>query len=129
MARWIMFRVSALAGKARSQWVPSICFLAGNEMKRPVGPLNDPDVVDQKTIVEANARIRFDQIFIGWTDSNFRDLHGTELSLAQKSPKAHKRNADVRRGGQDHRSFYEQRMPVSYCENQQQQQTSQSFLV
>ena len=34
-----------------------------------------PDVIDQKAIVEANARIGFDQILVGWTDSNFRDLH------------------------------------------------------
>jgi hypothetical protein len=33
MARWIMFRVSALAGKSISRWVPSLCFLAGIETK------------------------------------------------------------------------------------------------
>jgi hypothetical protein len=36
---------------------------------------DDPDVMDQKTIVEANGSIRFDEILVGWTDSNFRDLH------------------------------------------------------
>jgi hypothetical protein len=35
-----------------------------------------PDVMDQKAIVEANGGIRFDQILVGWTDSNFRNLHG-----------------------------------------------------
>jgi hypothetical protein len=98
-------------------------------MKGPVGPLVTPDVVDQKAIVEANGSIGFDQFLVGWADSNFRDLHGTELSLAQNSPKTHKRNADVRRGRQDHPSFYEQRVPVSQCVNQEQQKTSQGFLV
>jgi hypothetical protein len=26
-------------------------------------------------LVEANGRIRFDQLLVGWTDSHFRDLH------------------------------------------------------
>jgi len=38
------------------------------------GTFDDPDVMDQKAIVEANARIRFDQLLVGWTDSNFGDL-------------------------------------------------------
>src|SRR5262245_55618685 len=91
--------------------------------------LDDFEFPDQKTIIEANDRMGFDRSLLGSTDSNLRDLHGTELSLAQKSPKTHKRNADVRRGGQDHPSFYEQRVPVSQCENQEQQKTSQGFLV
>src|SRR5262249_15646379 len=33
----IMFRVSASTGKAISQWVPSLSFSVGNEMKRPLG--------------------------------------------------------------------------------------------
>jgi hypothetical protein len=33
------------------------------------------DVMDQKEIVETNESIGFDKILVGWTDSNFRDLH------------------------------------------------------
>jgi hypothetical protein len=33
------------------------------------------DVMDQKEIVETNESIDFDKILVGWTDSNFRDLH------------------------------------------------------
>src|SRR5215467_9843362 len=33
------------------------------------------DVIDQKAVVEANARIGLEQIFANRTDSNFRNLH------------------------------------------------------
>jgi hypothetical protein len=39
------------------------------------GTFDDPDIMDQKAIVETNGSIGFDQLFVGWTDSNFRDLH------------------------------------------------------
>src|SRR5215510_14584360 len=94
----IILRVSASSGKAISQWVPSLSSLAGNETESLRRALDNFEFPDQKTIIEANDRIGFDRSLLGPTDSNFRDLLGTELSLAQKSPKTHKRNADVRRG-------------------------------
>ena len=53
----------------------------------------------------------------------------TEIGLAQKFPETSKSNAGVRRSGQHHRSFYKQLVPVSQCENQEQQNTSQGLLV
>jgi len=44
-------------------------------MKRPVGTFDDPDVMDQKAIVEANGSVGFNEFLVNWTDSNFRDLH------------------------------------------------------
>jgi hypothetical protein len=34
-------------------------------MKRPAGTFDDPDVMNQKAIVEANGRIGFDKILFG----------------------------------------------------------------
>jgi hypothetical protein len=51
------------------------CVLLGNEMKRSSGTFDNPDVMDQKAIVEGNGSIGFDEFLVGWTDSNFRNLN------------------------------------------------------
>jgi hypothetical protein len=60
MTRWIIIRVSALAGYASCLWVPSLCFLAGMDTKKSRGAFNDSDFPDQKTVVEHNVRIGSD---------------------------------------------------------------------
>jgi hypothetical protein len=44
-------------------------------MKRSSGTFDNPDVMDQKAIVEGNGSIGFDEFLVGWTDSNFRNLN------------------------------------------------------
>jgi hypothetical protein len=43
--------------------------------EKTTGTFDDPDFMDQKAIVEANGSIGFDELLVGWTDSNFRNLN------------------------------------------------------
>jgi hypothetical protein len=61
--------------------LPSLSFLAGNETKSPPEALHDSDFPDDKTVVEANGRVGFDQV-LAWINSNFRNLHAQSTVTA-----------------------------------------------
>ena len=44
-------------------------------MKKTCRGFDDSDVIDHKAIVETNGSIGSDEFLVGWTDSDFRDLH------------------------------------------------------
>src|SRR5262244_4506482 len=50
-------------------------FPSGKRDKKTRGIFDDLDVMHQKAIVETNGSIGSDEFLVGWTDSDFRDLH------------------------------------------------------